>query len=107
MQSLGRSQKRTFEEGAFGDGFFTSVVLRAFAPFFGGIFHSRVRMAEEVAPWVVGLLVACVVAWLVIFIVSRKGILAAFVGGWLAVMLGTWAGEHGVGVGLHPDDQGP
>ena len=77
--------------GPFGDGFFTSVVLHAFGPFYGGIFHSQVRVAEDVAPWVVGLLVACVVAWLVIVVVSRKGILAAFVGGWLAVILGTWA----------------
>ncbi len=79
--------------GPFGDGFFTTVVLHAFGPFYGGVFHSRVRVAEDVAPWVVGLLVACAVAWLVIVVVSRKGILAAFVGGWLAVILGTWAGN--------------
>ena len=41
----------------------------------------------------VGLLAGVAVAWLVIVVVSRKGVLAAFVGGWLAVIVGTWVGN--------------
>ena len=44
-------QKRTFDVGPLGDGFFTTVVLHAFDPFYGNVFHSQVRVAEDVAPW--------------------------------------------------------
>jgi hypothetical protein len=85
-------QKRSFDVGPFDDGLFTTAVLHAFGPFHGGIFRPKV-IADAVIPWVVGLVVAVVVVWVVIAVVSRKGVLAAFVGGWLAVILGTWAGN--------------
>ena len=81
------------EHGVGNDGSFVSTaVVRTVKPFSGGLFHPDAN-ADSVISWLVGVAVAVAVAWLVIVVVTRKGSLAAFVGGWFAVILATWAGS--------------
>ncbi len=81
------------EQGVGNDGsFLSTAVVRTVHPFNGGLFHPDVN-ADWVISWLVGLAVAVAVAWLIIVVVTRKGSLAAFVGGWFAAILATWAGS--------------
>lgn len=82
---------RLAEAGEVRDDLLGVAVLGAIRPFWGDPLAADMPM-QEWLPWLAGLGVALVVFWAVAWLATRKGAMAAFVGTWFAIIVGTAGG---------------